>query len=296
MNISLTGASGFIGATVVRRLQGMGHNLTVLGRRDPGGGLRFAKWDSVDGNFPENAIAGADAIIHLAGEPVAQRWSKEVKQRIRDSRVYGTNCLVQALARTKNKPKVLISASAIGYYGDRADEALNEHSKAGGGFLPEICQDWELAARSAESLGIRVVLLRIGIVLHHSGGALRTMLTPFKLGVGGPIGSGNQWMSWIHRDDLVAMILWALENPNVSGPINGVGPSPCRNAEFVKALGHAISRPALLPVPGFALRVLYGEMADVILSSQRVLPDVPASLGFQFQYPELPEALRAAVE
>lgn len=295
MRITLTGASGFIGGPLVDRLKQKGHELTALGRRDPQIG-RFLRWDSIADAFPVEAIEGADAVIHMAGEPVAQRWNGEVKRRIRDSRVHGTNALVEAIASARVKPRVLVAASAIGFYGDRGEEILTESSRPGSGFLPEVCAEWESCARKAETFGVRVALPRIGIVLHRSGGALETMLPPFRMGVGGPIGDGKQWMAWIHRDDLVELILWCLENDQVSGPVNAVAPEPSRNAEFSRALGTVLSRPAFFPVPGFALKILYGEMASVVLSSQRVAPGVACSKGFRFRYPELLGALRAAVE
>jgi uncharacterized protein (TIGR01777 family) len=294
MNITLTGATGFIGAVLVEKLKAKGHELTMLGRR-PGGAEKFLKWDSIADAFPAAAVEGADAIIHMAGEPVAQRWNDHVKRRIQDSRINGTRQLVHAIEAAAVKPKTLISASAIGFYGDRADEELDEFSKAGSGYLPKVCVEWENAAQAAAKLGVRVVLLRIGIVLHESGGALKTMLPFFRLGLGGPVGSGCQWMSWIHRDDLVGMLLWALEDQSVSGVINGVTPNPVRNVDFGRALGAVLSRPAVLPAPEFALRILYGEMASVVLGSQKVFPKVPVAQGYRFQFPELKTALQAAV-
>lgn len=294
MNITLTGASGFIGGPLISKLQSRGHTLRMLGRR-ASGAENFLKWDSVSDPFPAAGVEGADAIIHMAGEPVAQRWSADVKQRIRDSRVNGTRALVSAIDHAAVRPKTLIAASAIGFYGDRGAEELDELSKPGTGFLPEVCLEWENEAMAAGKLGVRVVLLRIGIVLHKSGGALKTMLPFFRLGLGGPVGSGCQWMSWIHRDDLVSMLLWALDNEDVFGAINGVSPQPVRNVDFGRALGEVLSRPAVLPVPAFALRLLYGEMASVVMASQKVYSRVPEAKGFAFQYPELKAALRASV-
>jgi uncharacterized protein len=299
MKISLTGASGFIGGVLVDQLRSANHELLLLGRRRPQSGRdaeNFLRWDSITDPFPSAAVDGADAIIHMAGEPVAQRWNSDVKRRIRDSRINGTTALVKALENSSARPKILIAASAIGFYGDRGNEELDEQSKPGTGYLPEVCVAWENAALQARKLGVRVVLLRIGIVLHHSGGALQTMLPFFKMGAGGPIGGGRQWMSWIHRDDLVKMILWSLETKQVSGAINGVAPEPARNGDFSTALGEAVLRPAVVPTPAFALKLLYGEMASVVLGSQKVLPKVPLSLGFRFQYPELMPALKAAVQ
>lgn len=295
MRITLTGASGFIGGPLVERLRREGHELTVLGRRDPKIG-RFFRWDSIADAVPVEAVDGAGAIIHMAGEPVAQRWNAAVKQRIRDSRVKGTDALVRAIEAAKDRPRVVVAASAIGFYGDRGEEPLNEDSAAGSGFLPDVCAEWEASALKAERLGLRVAMPRIGIVLHHSGGALQTMLPPFKMGVGGPVGNGRQWMSWIHRDDMVEMLIWCLVNDQVSGPVNAVAPEPCRNADFSRTFGKILSRPAFFPVPALALKLLYGEMAGVVLSSQRVLPAVASGKGFPFRYPDLTGALRAAVE
>lgn len=294
MKISLTGASGFIGGPLLSRLREKQHQLLVLGR-SASGAENFLKWDSISDPFPAAAVEGAGAIIHMAGEPVAQRWTPDVKRRIRESRVNGTRALVAAIEKSAVRPKTLIAASAIGYYGDRDVEELDETSKPGTGFLPEVCVEWENAALAARKLGVRVVLLRIGIVLHESGGALKTMLPFFRLGFGGPVGSGCQWMSWIHRDDLVSMILWALENESISGPINGVAPHPARNADFGTALGSVLSRPAVVPAPEFALRLLYGEMASVVLASQKVMPRVPLARGFAFRYPDLKAALQASI-
>jgi len=294
MTITLTGASGFIGGKLIERLRAEGHRLQVAGRRDPRSGAKFFAWDGMKAEFPAAAVDGAGAVIHMAGEPVAQRWSADVKRRIRDSRVNGTLGLVRAIREAAAPPRVLIAASAIGYYGDRGEEVLQEDSLPGTGFLPETCVEWEKVAEEAANAGVRVVHVRIGIVLHKSGGALKEMLPPFRMGVGGPIGSGQQWMSWIHRDDLVEMILWSLTNEAVRGPINGVAPTPCRNLEFSKSLGRVLHRPAILPAPAFALKILFGEMAGVVLSSQRVVPSVAVAGGFQFRYAGLEDALRAA--
>ncbi|HYP14725.1 MAG TPA: TIGR01777 family oxidoreductase, partial [Bryobacteraceae bacterium] len=243
---------------------------------------------------PEPALQGMDAVIHLAGEPVSQRWNREVKRRIRESRVTGTRALVAAMRKIPKPPQTLVSASAVGYYGDRGEELLNESSPPGAGFLPEVTVDWEHAALDAQALGVRVVPLRIGIVL-GSGGALKMMLPPFRMGVGGPLGSGRQWMSWIHVDDLVDLILFAFNLDRLSGPINAVSPVPLRNSEFTQALGSAVHRPAFFPVPKLALSVLFGEMAGVMLSSQRVVPNAAELARFPFRYRDVQPALKAAV-
>ncbi len=293
MNITLTGATGFIGARLVERLRSEGHQLRLLTRRPrpDGEGPRYFAWDAEKDEPPPESLHHANAVINLAGEPVARRWNDDVKRRIRDSRVNGTRRLVEALSVTSPRPEVLISGSAIGYYGNRGDEILTEASPPGKGFLPELSVEWEKSAELAEALGIRVVRLRIGIVLGSGGGALAQMMTPFRLGVGGRLGSGKQWMSWIHLEDLVGMIVFALENRNAAGPFNATAPGPVRNAEFTQALARALHRPAVLPVPRFGLKLLFGEMANVMLESQRVLPKAAEAAGYRFRFRELNAAL-----
>ena len=295
MNVTVTGASGFLGNRLIARLLEAGHRVHVLGRARKAelpAEVAFSAWDAMKGPPPEESVAGADAVIHLAGEPVAQRWSDVVKRRIMDSRRLGTKHLVQALAHAGERPKVMVSASASGYYGDRGDEVLVETSDPGAGFLPEVCIEWEKQAWGAATLGIRVAMIRIGIVLGKEGGALAQMLPPFKLGVAGKLGSGEQWMSWIHVDDLIGLILFAVEQDRVSGAVNGVAPGAVRNAEFTRDLAEAVHRPAIIPVPRFALKLLFGEMGDIVLASQHIMPMVAESAGFKFRYPELPGALR----
>ncbi len=240
-------------------------------------------------------LEGVSAVVHLAGEPIAQRWTEEAKQRIRSSRVEGTRRLVDSLASLSQRRAVLVAASAVGYYGSRGDEILTETSTVGSGFLAEVCADWERATACAEGLGIRAVSLRIGLVLGHGGGALAKMLVPFRLGIGGRLGTGNQWLSWIHLDDLIALIRFAIESPSLSGPVNATAPNPVTNAAFTRELGRVLGRPAVLPVPGFALRLLYGEMSEVLLEGQRVVPAAAQAAGFHFRYPELPAALKSAL-
>jgi uncharacterized protein (TIGR01777 family) len=291
MKITLTGASGFIGSHLVEKLEQAGHELHALGRH-PVDKLSFTPWDSSSGAEPADAsLVGADALVHLAGAPVATRWTPEVKRNIRDSRVNGTRALVHALSTQSHRPRVLVSASAIGYYGDRGDEALTENSPAGTGFLAALSKDWEHEALLARSLGIRVVIIRIGIVLGKEGGALARMLTPFRMGAGGRLGSGQQWMSWIHVQDIVGLIQVALDEANAAGPINGTAPNPVTNAVFTAELGKALHRPAIFPAPRFALKAMFGEMADVLLTSQRVIPQAAQQLGYRFQFPDLPQAL-----
>jgi len=294
MNITVTGATGFIGNRLVHELLRAGHSIHALGRKRNEGlppAVSFSEWSSTETEPPAESLATADAIVNLAGEPVAQRWTPEVKRRIRSSRVDGTRNLVKALAKQSNRPRVLVCASAIGYYGSRGDEVLSEPSAPGGDFLAQVVIDWEQAAREAEALGIRVVSLRFGVVLGKDGGALAKMLPPFKLGVGGRLASGQQWMSWIHVDDVIGLIQFSLEDSAARGPMNATSPHPVTNAEFTRELASALHRPAIFPVPRFALKTLFGEMAEVILGSQRVIPQATQSAGFQFQYPELRPAL-----
>lgn len=294
MRITLTGATGFIGTALTGTLREAGHELRFLTRR-PGAVAGAYGWNPLGGEPPPESLEGADAVIHLAGEPVAQRWTPEVKRLIRESRVAGTRYLVQALSTQSRRPEVLVCASAVGYYGDRKDEELTEQSAPGSGFLADTCAAWEEQADLARSLGIRVVKLRIGIVL-GDGGALAKMLPPFRAGVGGPMGGGRQWMPWIHLGDLTRLAVFALENKDLKGAVNAVSPAPVRNAEFSRALGKALGRPAVFPVPAFGLRLLYGEMAEVLLASQRALPAAALSAGFSFRFNELEGALADLVK
>jgi hypothetical protein len=295
MNITLTGATGFIGRRLIARLATEPHQLHALSRHT---NIKFGdtavwitKWDPTAEDPPPESVANADAIVHLAGEPVAQRWTPEAKRKIRESRVESTQRLVRALSTQPRKPSILVCASAVGIYGSRGDEVLTESSAPGNDYLAEVCQEWENQARAAESLGVRVARIRTGIVLGKGGGALEKMLPPFKAFVGGRIGSGKQWMSWIHLDDLVGIICHALTNP-MSGAFNGTAPSPVTNSDFTSELGRALGRPALFPVPGFALKAMFGEMAEMLLGGQRVLPRATEAAGYRFQYPQLGPALR----
>jgi uncharacterized protein (TIGR01777 family) len=291
MLIALTGATGFIAAHLIPRLQREGYTVRALGRRNPGiQGVEFVEWDSGD-EPPTTALRDAGAVIHLAGEPVAQRWSGEVKRRIRDSRVQGTHHLVNALLKLNSRPATLIAASAIGYYGDRGDDVLTETSEPGTDFLAKTCVEWEHESRRAGDLGLRVALLRFGLVLGR-GGALAQMLRPFRAGVGGPVGSGRQWMSWIHMDDIVGLIGFALRYERVYGAVNATSPNPVRNKEFARQLGAALHKPAIIPVPAIGLKLIFGEMAAVVLASQRVMPEAASRAGYVFQFPELQDALR----
>ncbi len=297
MNITLTGASGLIGRRLLKNFSMAGHRLHVLSRHTGTNlppGVSISAWDPIVGMPPEESVRNADVVVHLAGEPVAQRWSGAVKQRIRESRVTGTRNLVERLVTLRNKPKALVCASAIGYYGSRGDEVLSESSAPGGGFLPEVCVAWEHEAQTAEAFGIRVVSIRTGIVLDARGGALKQMLPPFRMGVGGRLGDGEQWMSWIHLADLAALFQLAVEAP-VRGVLNGVAPNPVRNADFTRELAKALHRPAIFPIPAFGIKLLFGEMAEILLASQRVVPAAAQAAGARFQFAELSAALAEIV-
>ena len=257
---------------------------------------RAVRWDPEAGPAPLEALRGVEAVFNLAGEPVAEgRWTEVKKRRIRDSRVVGTRNLVAGLRTLDRKPEVLVSASAVGYYGDRGDEELDETSPAGRGFLAEVCTAWEREALAAEELGIRVVCVRLGIVLALAGGALARMLTPFKMGAGGRLGSGKQWVPWVHIDDVVGALVHASRSTAVRGAMNAVSPHPVTNAEFTRRLGHAVHRPALLPIPKTALRIAFGELGEMLVASQRVLPRVAERTGYVFKHANLDSALAAVV-
>lgn len=264
----------------------------------PTGALETIRWDPLSETAPRAALANMDAVVHLAGENVAQRWSTTAKRAIRESRVQGTSHLVQgieALAEDE-RPRVLVSGSAIGYYGAHGDEPIDEETPAGSDFLAQTCAAWEMEAQRPERLGIRVVRVRTGVVLSREGGALSKMLPPFKFGVGGPVASGRQYISWIHTDDVVGIVLEAIDGEEWSGAVNATAPDPQRNRDFSKALGRVLHRPALLPIPGTALQLLYGEMAEIVTGGARVLPAQALVLGYEFRHPQLEGALRAALD
>jgi uncharacterized protein (TIGR01777 family) len=299
MRILITGASGLIGKELQKELGARGDELLLASRSEPRD-ERHIKWSVEDGFREEDMprLEGLDAVIHLAGENVAGlRWTEEKKKAIRESRVEGTRRLVDTLARLENKPKVFLAGSAIGFYGDRDDDVMTESSPAGDNFFGEVCRAWEAESRRAEDLGIRTVLLRTGIVLSKDGGALATMLTPFKLGVGGVVGSGKQWMSWISFEDEIRAIMFVLENENIRGAVNLTSPNPATNEQFTKTLGEVLYRPTFLPLPEFAVNLLFGEMGDaLLLDSTRVIPKRLQDAGFEFKHPELKQAIEAAVK
>jgi hypothetical protein len=294
MNVLVTGSTGLVGSTLVSFLTTGGHQVTRLVRHAPRAGQAEVQWDPAAGSIATPGLEGIDAVVHLAGESIASgRWSAEKKAKIRDSRVQGTRVLCEALAQLVTPPKVLVSASAIGYYGDRGDEVLRENSRPGRDFLADVCQAWEAATAPAAQRGIRVVNVRIGIVLSSAGGALGKMLLPFKMGAGGVIGSGQQYMSWIALDDLVGVIHHALITDSLQGPVNAVAPHPVTNSAFTKTLGRVLRRPTLMPLPAFAARAVFGEMADaLLLASTRVEPAKLKDSGYDFRYPDLEGALR----
>jgi uncharacterized protein (TIGR01777 family) len=305
MRVTLTGATGLIGPSLVASLRERNAQVTVL-TRDPErakeklGDVEAVRWELSSEPAPAAALAGRDAIVHLAGEPVAQRWSAKVKQAIRESRQVGTHNLIEGIRAVRQeagqRPGTLVSSSAIGYYGPHGDEPLDEDAAPGSDFLAEVCVEWENAAAAARELGLRVVQVRTGVVLDSDGGALSKMLPPFRLGVAGPVAGGRQYISWIHAKDLVGMMLAAIEDERWSGPVNATAPEPATNRDFSKVLGRVLGRPALLPVPGAALRVLYGDMAEIVTSGARVLPAKPLVLGYKFSHPQLEEALRSALD
>ncbi|TWT55576.1 Epimerase family protein [Thalassoglobus neptunius] len=293
MHVFVTGASGLLGSYLCPMLEQSGHEVTWLTRKQPTD-PHERQWDPKADTLPREVLDGCDVLVHLAGESIAEgRWNEAKKNRIRESRVHSTNLLAQALTEQEKPATAFIVASAIGYYGDRGDEVLTEASNAGSGFLADVCQEWEAAAEPAKYAGIRTAHIRTGLVLAKEGGALPSMLTPFKFGVGGVIGSGDQYWSWISIKDIARLFQFAVENDSVSGPVNGTAPHPVTNREFTKTLGKVISRPTVLPLPGFAAKLALGEMAEaLILASSRVLPEQAEKHDFNFAHPDLEQALR----
>lgn len=298
MKILITGASGLIGKELQASFREKGYEMLLASRSQPRDENHIL-WN-MDTGFEDKdlpRLEALDAVIHLAGENVSGlRWTDEKKKAIRDSRIFGTRTIIEAFARLEKKPKVFISGSAIGFYGDRGNDEMTETSSAGDTFLAIVCKEWEAESRRAEDMGIRTVLLRTGVVLSKDGGALATMLTPFKLGVGGVVGTGKQWMSWVSLDDVVAIINFALENQSLRGAVNVVSPNPATNEEFTKELGTVLYRPTFLPLPKFAINLMFGEMGDaLLLSSTRVAPKRLQELGFKFEFPHLKQALGSAL-
>ncbi|MGC8784775.1 MAG: TIGR01777 family oxidoreductase [Armatimonadota bacterium] len=302
MRILVAGGTGFIGKALCRDLLLAGHEVAVLtrnatravGRVPQGAGV--AQWSPEQPEGLAQVLSDADAVVNLSGESVAaQRWTPQFKQRLLDSRVNSTRTLVQAIRQAEPRPKVLVNASAVGIYGDRGEEELSETSSPGAGFLAELAIRWEQAAEEAREVGVRVVKLRIGVVLGEGGGALEKMILPFRFFMGGPFGSGRQWFPWVHLDDVTGLTLHALQNEAVDGAVNVVAPGIVRLKEFCRVLGRVIRRPSWLPVPGFALRLIAGELGETLLWSQRVVPQVAVQTGYTFRYPQLEEALRAVL-
>jgi uncharacterized protein (TIGR01777 family) len=300
MRVLITGATGTIGLALADTLRARGDEVVALsrdserGRRVLGAGVEVHAWpDPTQGPPPAQALAGAEAIIHLLGEPVAQRWTDEARTRIRDSRVLGTRMLIQAVRDlpAAQRPAALISQSATGYYGPRGDAPLDEHASAGNDFLAQVVIAWEAEASEAQSL-MRVARTRTGVVLSPDGGALAKMLPFFKLGIGGPVAGGHQYVPWIHRDDVVGALIRCVDDTTADGAVNLTAPNPVTNTELSRALGRALGRPAVLPVPGFAIKLLYGEMAEMVTTGQRVVPARLRQLGYEFLHPELEPALR----
>jgi uncharacterized protein (TIGR01777 family) len=290
MKVAVAGANGLIGSNLLRALRARGDEVVPLVRnpRTPG----EVRWDPKAGGEWTKALDGVDGIVNLAGANVGgKRWTDEYKKEIRESRLQATRALVEAMRASTRRPRVFVSASAVGYYGSRGDEEVTESTPAGSDFLAGVCKAWEDEASRAEQLGVRTVLLRTGVVLDRNDGALKKMVPPFKAFVGGPIGSGRQWVPWIHIGDEVGVILWALDG-TVRGPVDATAPTPARMQDFARALGRALRRPSLLPVPAFALRLAIGEMAEVLLDGQRALPRKALEGGYRFQFDDLERALR----
>jgi uncharacterized protein (TIGR01777 family) len=292
MDILITGGTGFIGSALGKELKKSGHSVIITTRKKTQAKQKLT-WNPPD-LIPPDRIESIDAVINLAGESIASgRWTDKKKERIRSSRVDTTRALVQSLRHAKIKPKTLISASAVGYYGPHGNKVITEQTPAGADFLAEVAQAWEKEAFKADELGIRVVIVRFGTVLEADGGALKQMAVPFKLFLGGTLGSGEQWFAWVHRDDLIGIIQYVLEHETITGPVNVTAPELVTNREFCSALGEALGRPSWLFVPGFALKVLIGEFGGVLLTGQRVIPEKALKAGYKFKYPEIRAALKA---
>jgi uncharacterized protein (TIGR01777 family) len=299
MRVTVTGATGRVGGALVGALLARGDEVTVLSRSPEKArralGVDAVAWSPLEEAAPRAGLDGRDAVVHLAGEDVAQRWTEDAKRRILESRENGTRNLVAGLREAAPRPGVLVSASAVGWYGPRGDERLTEDEPAGSDFLAEVVTAWEREADRATDVGLRVVEVRTGVVLDKDGGALSKMLPFFKLGIGGPVAGGKQYLPWIHLDDIVGIYLAALDGHDWSGPVNATAPEPATNKDFSHALGRAIHRPAFAPVPGLAVKALYGDMAEMVTAGQRAVPQRALELGYRFRHPDLDEALRSAL-
>lgn len=295
MKVLISGSTGLVGTALSKSLTNDGSEVVRLVRHKPKAGSSEVWWDPAGGNIDEQSLEGHDVLVHLAGESIASgRWTDEKKRAILESRVKGTTLLSESLAHLSRPPQVFLSASAVGYYGDRGDELLTEQSATGNDFLAHVCIQWEAATKLAAEKGIRTVNTRFGVILDDKGGALAKMLTPFRMGIGGRVGSGEQWMSWVALEDVVNALKFLMGQASIRGPVNIVAPNPVTNAEFTKTLGGVLSRPTIFPVPGFGARLAFGEMADaLLLSSQRVAPTVLKSSGFEFKWPTLEGALKS---
>jgi uncharacterized protein len=298
MKVVVTGATGFVGQVLVRQLLDGGHEVVVLTRNiaraalSLGSKCQYFQWTDIETLPPVEAFEGVDGVVNLMGETISKRWDEEQKKKIVSSRINATRRLIEAIEKTNLKPKVFVSTSAVGVYGNRGAEELNESSELADDFLANVCKDWENEANKARNLGLRVAIIRVGVVLGRGGGALQKMLPIFKLGGGGPVGSGNQYMSWVHIEDLASMYIEALKNENIKGVLNGTAPYPATNADFSKMLGKVLRRPAFMPAPAFAMKLVFGEMSQILLEGQKVLPEKFKENNFSYRYPTLEIALK----
>ncbi|MGI9557615.1 MAG: TIGR01777 family oxidoreductase [Solirubrobacterales bacterium] len=301
MRVLVTGASGLVGSSVASALIGRGDEVVGLARnpeqaRSGNAGVSWHQWDAAAERPPQAAFEGVDAVVNLVGEPIEQRWTDAAKERIRASRIPGTRSLVEAIAAAEPRPTALVSGSAVGYYGDKGDAIVDESGAPGSGFDSQVCVDWEAAASEVEAAGVRLVILRTGLILDRRRGLLKQLLPAFKLGLGGPLAGGGQYMPWIHIDDEVGLILWALDNAEVSGVLNATAPNPVTNREFSKALGKALGRPAVIPAPKLAVRLRFGsELSEAAAGGVRAVPRRAQDHGYEFRYPEVDGAFEAAL-